>query len=508
MTACAEGLSSDDAGGCRAMLPDEPCADGTIAIPGDTACHPLGACAEPPADATLFVDATAVDGGDGSRTRPFRTIAAAVAAAPSGAIVAIGAGTYVEGLVLPRPVTLVGRCAAEVTVKSDATYTIRANSDVTLRALAVTGSGVGISAHDAARVVVERTWVHDTGNFGVYASSAGAASSMTIRDSLIERATATGLNVSSAEVVVERTVVRDTRARATDRLTGYGVVAKHWRSTTVLATPPRMTVRRSVIERNDTANVIASAAELALEGSVIRDARPRPLDGQLGACVQAQDDPDVDDVGTLSIKQSFLSGCSESGVIVVGTRADIEGTTIRNILPRKKDDLGGIGVSAQIETDSHRAATVNLRDSLVVDTRYVGVLSVGSTVSLEGSIVRDTRVESATNLYGDGVGVVAWSDGTTAFEAPLSIARSIVSGSARAGVSVFGTRASLRDVRLVCNRIDLDAERAYTGPVVGDVFPEREFVIDDDGGNVCGCETTATCRAVSTSLRPIDRVTQ
>src|SRR5205823_3841223 len=70
----------------------------------------------PPAGATIFVDA-AFAAGQIDATH-FATIADAVAAAPSGAIIAVESGTYSETVMLKhRKVSIVGRCADKVVMK-------------------------------------------------------------------------------------------------------------------------------------------------------------------------------------------------------------------------------------------------------------------------------------------------------------------------------------------------------------------------------------------------------
>ena len=88
VVACTEGFASDGLGGCVAVLPDEVCAPGTMALAGETACREVAPCGEGPwgdtatDGATTYVDAAypGMD-SDGSATRPWTTIGHAVAAA-------------------------------------------------------------------------------------------------------------------------------------------------------------------------------------------------------------------------------------------------------------------------------------------------------------------------------------------------------------------------------------------------------------------------------------------
>jgi len=40
-TSCGRGFEADDAGGCVAILPAEPCPEATFAVPGEASCHEI-----------------------------------------------------------------------------------------------------------------------------------------------------------------------------------------------------------------------------------------------------------------------------------------------------------------------------------------------------------------------------------------------------------------------------------------------------------------------------------
>ncbi|MBW2454319.1 MAG: DUF1565 domain-containing protein, partial [Deltaproteobacteria bacterium] len=120
---CAEGFEAVD-GGCQPVLPAEPCPKGTVALPGETACHPLGDCGAAPwgdlpvDGATQYVDAGYTGGSsDGSAQAPWTTIGEAIAAAAPGALIAVAAGSYAENVMIAsKSVRLWGRCAELVEV--------------------------------------------------------------------------------------------------------------------------------------------------------------------------------------------------------------------------------------------------------------------------------------------------------------------------------------------------------------------------------------------------------
>src|SRR5262249_40821126 len=115
--ACAPGFSHDGAHACDPILPASPCDAGSVAFLGETECHEVAPCGEgtwgdvPVEATTVFVDAAYAGGAsDGSMARPWTAVGDAVAAASSGAVVAIAAGSYPEVVTIAKPVRLWGRC--------------------------------------------------------------------------------------------------------------------------------------------------------------------------------------------------------------------------------------------------------------------------------------------------------------------------------------------------------------------------------------------------------------
>ena len=75
----------------------------------------------PAADtAQIFVDASALPGGNGSSAYPFLTITEGIAAVDVGGSVNVAAGTYAESLFIDKSLDLLGAGPTQVTIQSDA----------------------------------------------------------------------------------------------------------------------------------------------------------------------------------------------------------------------------------------------------------------------------------------------------------------------------------------------------------------------------------------------------
>jgi hypothetical protein len=115
---------------------------------------------------------------------------------------------------------------------------------------------------------------------------------------------------------------------------------------------------------------------------------------------------------------------------------------------------------------------------LAADTSYTHII---------GANVVDTRAD-ADGLFGDGIIVVNSGPGST-----VNSTLSVITNSARAGITNFGGLLELGFNKLECNPIALDGE-TYLGSAPG-------FIDDGEDDNTCGCGgTTVTCQVLSSGL--------
>jgi len=93
-------------------------------------------------------------------------------AAP-GTVVTVPAGTYIGGIVIDKPITLVGEGAAVVDGGGTGTVISVEADDVTIKGIAIRGSGISLNLENAgvsvrgSRFVIEDTVISDT-LFGIY----------------------------------------------------------------------------------------------------------------------------------------------------------------------------------------------------------------------------------------------------------------------------------------------------------------------------------------------------
>ncbi|MDB4944786.1 MAG: hypothetical protein JWP97_4320 [Labilithrix sp.] len=385
--ACTAGFERRaDGWGCRAVVPPAACTGATRTALGSVTCVPVGDCAAPfPPAAAYFVDpAGAVDGAH------FRTIGAALSAAPAGATIAVAAGTYAESIVPTKNVHVVGRCPAQVT-------------------LAPGAGGPGVSVSRA--IDVEVSGVTITGAQGGVLASAGAR--VTLRDDVIdanlESGIVTGNNGTTVGLV--RTVVRKTQVTP-NAGSGFGITVGGGASVAVLD---------GDISENSDFNVllVAAGAKATVEHSVVARALIGPQ--QFGDGLVARTGS-IADVKTSAFLQDHDAAVTSFGA---GTKVTMTDSTLEDTA----NGTEGFGRGAQVI-----GGDLVLERVTVSGNSDVGVISDHGTVTVKSSVIVGTK---PSEDGGGGNGVLATRRGT------VVVQKSALVGNQQAGAASVGAGAAL-----------------------------------------------------------------
>ena len=491
---CGVGFVHDGDRGCSPVLPETPCPEGWLAVPGDPTCrqHPCGEGTW--GDVVTGPDTQHVDGtypgsdSDGTATKPWTTVQHAVDAATPGAVVAVAAGSY-EGDVelIGKPVTLWGRCPSMVELVGvgvePATVMIREGADgAVVRGLALRGSSRALGLSGSQNVRYEQLWIHDAVR-GLEANDTIGPASFEMTDVLVENVVGIGLLLSSTDGRLTGVAVRDVLVSDADAGVGRGLSLQRSPNGGATAT---VEVIGSLVRRTRSVAVRAEGVSLSIEDSVILDTVPQ---SGLGIGVEAESDEGLPT--TLSLARSLVSGCTDVGVLVDGSSARIEATVVRGTRPSPGTLAFGRGVNAQYDLDG-ASATLDMVDSLVEDNHDLGVVISGSTAAILTTAVRGTLARASDMLFGDNV-VVADGDGATNIFASMTVDRCLVTDGARAGLASFGAELSVGSTRLSCHDFDLTADD-YAG---------SDGTVTDAGDNLCGCPTPeSACQIATVGLQP------
>lgn len=555
---CATGWRHDGDAACEPILPAESCPPGQMAVPGERACHAVMPCGtgkwgDIPVDgATVHVDASYPDGmNDGTASRPFTTISQAVAAAPTDALIAVAAGTYVEDVVITTRLRLHGVCPELVALAGTgnalgALFLRPMASGTEVRGLAITGEAAGIVVSGATDLHLDSLRVHDALDRGISIEGTLGPTAVTLEHSLIEENHDLGIFITSSEVTLDGIVIRGTLPHPVDQRSGRGIAIQ---ADSTIAAPTSVVISGSVVEENRDVGVRIAGSQVTVEGVVVRGTLPRQSDQQAGYGIGIRGDAAAPTLAL--VKSSLVEESHDMGVFVVGTEATIEGVVVRRTLPQA-GGTSGVGIGITNDADSGASATALIKSSLVDENQSVGVFVAGSQATLEGVsvrrtlpqaidqhfgrgivahnrpslpanvllvgslveanheiavvaqgaqttldgvIVRGTLPRISDGLYGDGVAIESDVESQPMVTTTGRVVSSRIEHNARAGIASFGANVGLGASALSCNAFDLNAD-AYLG---------LASTFENLGGNACGCPTPSLdCVVQSANLAPPD----
>ncbi len=439
---CGAGFVHDGDRGCEPVLPDDSCGPGQLAVPGDTDCRPVTEClsnkwgAIPTDGTTEHVDGSYQGTSTGTAAQPHKTIQAGVDAAAPAAIVAVAAGTYDEGVVIDQSLSLWGACPDTVTINGPAnTVAVRVQDSaaaVVIRDLAISGQHVGIWGVGPDDLLVERVWIHDTGERGVVVQPGTGSASIVVRDSLIDQATSLGVSVHGVPLLLERSVVRDIQHQ-----NGWGNGVGVYRENGIRG---ELTLRNTVVEGSPGLGVLTLASDLVIEDSVVRDTGPR-LDMSNGLGVLALSSNL--ERAHLTVRGSLVETAHFCGICADDSDLVVERTVVRDILPQLSNLWAGIGVRVHgfdpaFTTRPHG----RVEQTLIERTHDVGLLAGGAELEVTAVVVRDIEARGDDLTRGRGI-VIAYSSGNTEMRSAATIRGCHVERSHEAGIMVAGADADI-----------------------------------------------------------------
>lgn len=421
--ACTAGFTAHSSGwGCVPVLPAAACRGATRDALGSTSCVPVGDCNAPfpPASATIFVDATLPDVQIDATH--FKSLRAAVDAAPAKAVIAVAAGTYTEALDVKRSVTVIGRCAEKTILEAVSTApAITTVADLTLSGITVRGGtpGVdvgpparvsitevileqnvqaGIAAIDGAVVDVTRSVIRGTRTFSPSDTTNGIIVDVDAKVNLVESSVTgcadAGIGATGGAVItLRRSVVRDVVKRS-DGVGGSG--ARVFEKGAI-------TLEDSAIVGAIGAGFLAGKTKgsMKLLRSTVMGTKPDLRFG--GGFANAGS---VTMTGTLDATASTFADNAFSGVSVdhAGSRATLDSCVVVGTIAGGDS---GLGISAS----AANGAVLQAKSSAFVGSTGMAMyaLHAAATVDLDGSLVKDVALTAGGKAFGAGHGGTAVS---------------------------------------------------------------------------------------------------
>lgn len=350
-------------------------------------------------------------------------------------------------------------------------------------------AGVSLTAADYSidRTVIEGTLANtndqDWGHAIVATTdpATGGRSIGTVSDSMLRDNRNIGVLVIGAELAMDGSVVRDTAPRDLDQQRGYGLLVQHLDGDAARST---LVVRGSVVERNRTIAIQTAGADLEIDTSVVRDTNPQASDGFAGRGVNVQ--LQYGEPGSALVRDSVIASSAEVGTFASSSSMLVEHTLVRGTATAP-DGSAGWGIGFQGSVVGGIVATGRVTGCWIDQNHGAGIGATTAELDVAGTLVTGTLPQGG-DLLGDGM--MFLSDG---IQTRANVTASRIEGNARAGVASFGAVVEIGSTALECNTIDIAAEP----------FAAFSSAFDDLGANHCGCGAAAEpCRSQSVNLQP------
>jgi len=318
-------------------------------------------------------------------------------------------------------------------------------ADMTVKECLVVGNRqMGISLMGCTGTV-ERSIVRDTApqlldkaaGYGIAAEFYKVGSVLSVKDSLVANNTTVGVSLEDASATIEGTVVRDTRPKALDLTAGDGIQAIGEGQA-----PSVLTVKECLVSNNRNSGISVYGTKASIERTIVQDTGPRESDRKGVAGVEVRAWLEVS--SELTMKDSLVSNNRGVGLQLCGSSGTVERTVVRDSLPRALDGIGGHGIVARRIEDL--PSTLELADCEVASNRSVGIAVLASTATVDRTVVRETRADAADNRFGIGIQASLLPDGAGAWTgdpSSLTLRDSLVSGNRATGISVASSKATV-----------------------------------------------------------------
>jgi len=396
-----------------------------VPLAADCPAGPFPGIPEDAAGAVYVLAGSDCTVGCGSAAAPFPSIQAGIDAAPAGAAVLVGPGTYDEALVIQEAIQVLGLCSAQVMLTGEAEYPdlppvailVHGVAGVRLSGLHIVAVGIGVSIEDAANAIIEgldieapvgagvrirgaqvtaqNIWIHGgsphaesglPGN-GIHVSE---GSGLTLAHGLLSstRSAAIFATGTGTTVALSETMIRNTKVDV-EGIHGHGVFVEAGAS---------VSMDRVLLDGNRHAQVQCQdqGTKVFVENSAVRDGQPVE-DGRFGRGLSAWDGCQAEVTGSL-LKGSRLNAVIGSGP---GTKVLLDASVVT---------ATSVGSDGDMETNSAVwiQEGVELEGRGLVIDKSIGhgmvVMNLGTSVTLAGMLLRDVSPWEELD-YGRGMEV-------------------------------------------------------------------------------------------------------
>jgi hypothetical protein len=355
---------------------------------------------------------------------------------------------------------------------------IAASAQLTLRRTALEhNASEGVFVHEHGELVVEDAVIRHNSESTSAPEKGGLravdGAAVEIRRGLFQSNVGGGLFIAASHGRLEDLVVLDSKPTS-EGADGHGLRFME---------DARGTLRRLAFARNHNSGMKFSTSTIDARDVVCRDTRPEANSGEGGHGVIAQLASELD------LRRILVEGARTSAIRVFEqTTANIRDLTVRNTESDPELGRGGRGLNARFGAD------VTLTRAVVENNREVGVAISGATTN---ATLQDVRISRTHGRAVDG----RFGSGVLINDATVDIAQSVIDRSRYVGMlMVRSSEAQLSDVVIdktrvqECESSDSCETREEFGHNLGiyhnAILQAERFGVRD--GSLCGIQLTST----------------
>lgn len=364
---------------------------------------------------------------DGSEARPFRTLGAALRAAPSGALLEVGEGIWRERISISRSVVLMGRGAGRTRIvpppgEAGAAISVDAIDAVQLHGLSVEGAQICVRISGGSRHQLENVELRDCGETGLFARGAAIAMAATRVSEVGQGRSGAGVeleggSLEARKVTLFRAGKRGFLLHGARALLSDVEVRESGLSALQALDGAEARVVGGIFERHSGAALYAGGAKLSVEGARIGGDDFAVIGNRFSEVV---------------VLGGEMTDYHTAGVAMVNSQGSVQKAFIAR---------GGTESAISI-TRSGRKTPVLLVDNRIQDPGTMGVHVTESSVTARGNSITGARLDAEKDM----------GDALYAIDSELVIEGNVLRANAGSGVAALRSHVRLSDNAFIANR--------------------------------------------------------
>lgn len=277
-----------------------------------------------------------------------------------------------------------------------------------------------------------------TDGFGIgsFCSQNGQCSTLSVSSSLVSANRFSGIYTSGTHTTVTGTVVANTLSQQSDGDGGRGLTAECDYGTSTCGT---LELDQSVVTGNEEVGIVSLGNQVLIQRTIVRDTlglEHRPLSGP---GIASLCNPLTGSCRSLSVVNSLVAGNRGAGILAGGVEVTVTSTTVVDTQPELATGRFGRGIDVECDPETLACGALTVADSLVKANYDIGIYISGVSAAISAVTVTDTAANPSEPWeFPSGAGVVAQCGPVTGTCGSVELRNSLIRSATGSGVSVHG----------------------------------------------------------------------